>query len=97
MQKIIDAIGKVKALEDAIVAPSPNHEDIRLMKHAGNKAFVLASIPEYMGVALDCAARATGQPVIFRSSGGQKTTANTTPMGFRLAKTGEDSGVLWAV
>jgi hypothetical protein len=57
MQSILDTTGMVKALEEAIVAPSPNHEDIKLVKHARSKAFVLASIPDYMGAALDCARR----------------------------------------
>ena len=57
MQSVLDTTGTVKALEEAIVAPMPNHEDIRIVKHAKSKAFALASIPEYMGAALDCAAR----------------------------------------
>ena len=97
MQSVIETTGKVKALEEAIVAPSPNHEDIKLVKHPRSKAFALASIPDYMGDALDCAARTPGEPVSFRPPAARRTTGSTTSLGFRLAKTGEDSGVLWAV
>ena len=97
MQSVLDTTGTVKALEEAIVAPSPNHEDIKLVKHARSKAFALASIPDYMGDALDCAARTPGEPVSFKPSAGAKNYGKYYVMGFRLAKTGEDSGVLWAV
>ena len=97
MQSVLDTTGMVKALEEAIVAPLPNHEDIKLVKHARSKAFALASIPDYMGDALDCAARTPGEPVSFKPSAGAKNYGKYYVMGFRLAKTGEDSGVLWAV
>ena len=97
MQSVLDTTGTVKALEEAIVAPLPNHEDIKLVKHAKSKAFALASIPDYMGDALDCAARTPGEPVNFKPATGAKNYGKYYVMGFRLAKTGEDSGVLWAV
>lgn len=97
MRSILDTTKKVKTLEEAIVAPMPNHEDIKLVKHARSKEFVLASIPEYMGDALDCAARTPGEPVSFRPAAGGKNYGKYFAMGFRLAKAGDDSGVLWAV
>jgi hypothetical protein len=97
MQTILETTGKVKALDQAIVAPLPNHEDIKLVKHAGSKAFALASIPDDMGAALDCASRTPGEPVRYKPSAGAKSYGNYYALGFRLAKTGEDSGVLWAV
>jgi hypothetical protein len=97
MRSILDTTGKVKTLEEAIVAPVPNHEDIKLVRHARSKAFALASLPDYMGDALDCAARTPGEPVSFKSSAGGKNYGKYYAMGFRLAKAGEDSGVLWAV
>ena len=97
MQSVLETTGTVKALEEAIVAPLPNHEDIKLVKHARSKAFALASIPEYMGDALDCAARTPGEPVSFKPPASAKNYGKYYVTGFRLAKTGEDSGVLWAV
>ncbi len=97
MQSVLETTGTVKALEEAIVAPLPNHEDIKLVKHPRSKAFALASIPEYMGEALDCAARTPGEPVSFRRPASAKNYGKYYVTGFRLVKTGEDSGVLWAV
>ena len=79
----------MKALEEAIVAPSPNHEDIKLVKHARSKAFAVASIPDYMG---DCSGlrgpntRRTGE---FQTVRGEKNYGKYYATGFRLAKTGE--------
>ncbi|HYI95291.1 MAG TPA: hypothetical protein VEX68_17250 [Bryobacteraceae bacterium] len=97
MQSILEPTGMVKALEEAIVAPGTNHEDIMLVKHARSKAFVLASIPDYMGDALDCDVRTPGEPVSFRPPASAKSYGKYYVTGFRLAKTGEDSGVFWAV
>jgi hypothetical protein len=97
MQSILDTTGTVKALEEAIAAPLPNHEDIKLVKHARSKAFALASIPDYMSAALDCAARTPGEPLSFKPSAGAKNYGKYYAMGFRLAKLSEDSGVLWAI
>jgi len=97
MRSILDTTGKVKTLEEAIVATAPNHEDIKLVRHARSKAFALAALPDYMGDALDCAARAPGEPVSFKSTAGGKNYGKYYAMGFRMAKAGEDSGVLWAV
>jgi hypothetical protein len=97
MRSILDTTGKVRTLEEAIVAPVPNHEDIKLVRHARSKAFALASLPDYMGEALDCAARTPGEPVSFKPSAGGKNYGKYYAIGFRLAKAGEDTGVLWAV
>jgi hypothetical protein len=76
---------------------SRTHEDIKLVKHGNSKAFALASIPDYMGSALDCSSRAVGEPVGFKASAAGKTYGKYYAMGLRLVKAGEDSGVLWAV
>jgi len=97
MQNVLDTTGRVKTLEGAIVATVPSHEDVKTVKHSGSKAFTIAAVPEYMGAALDCAARTPGEPVGFKPSAGAKNYGKYFVTGFRLAKTGEDSGVLWAV
>ena len=97
MQNVLNTVGKVKALEEAIVASPPNHEDIKLVKHAGSKAFSLASVTDSMAASLDCAAGTPGEPVPFHPSTGANNAGKHYVMGFRLAKAGEDSGVLWAL
>ncbi len=64
MTGIASAIGPVNRLDEAIVAAQPNHPDMKLVKHRDEKAFVIASIPEYMGEAAKCDRRdADGDPI----------------------------------
>ncbi len=64
MTRIATAIGPVNRLDDAIVAAQPNHPDMKLVKHRDDKAFVIASIPEYMGEAAKCDRRdVDGDPI----------------------------------
>jgi hypothetical protein len=97
LRRVTATSGIVKHLDQAIVAAEPNHEDIKLVKHGNSKAFALASIPDYMGIALDCSSRAVGEPVAFNASAEGKNYGKYYAMGLRLVKVGEDSGVLWAV
>ena len=97
MQNVIETTGTVKRLDEAIVAPKPNHADIKLVKHKNSKAFALVSIPDYMASALDCKNRTPGEPVKFNAPAGEKSWGKYYAMGLRLTKAGEDSGVLWAV
>jgi hypothetical protein len=97
MHSVIETTGTVKRLEEAIVAPQPNHADIKLVKHASSRAFALVSIPDYMADALDCKGRTAGEPVAFKQSAGEKSWGKYYAIGLRLAKAGEDSAVLWAV
>ena len=84
-------------LDKATVTPQPNHADIKVVKHRNSSAFALVSIPDYMASALDCKARTVGEPVSFNAPTGEKSWGKYYAMGLRLAKAGEDSGVLWAV
>ena len=84
-------------LEEAIVAASPNHDEIELVKQSHSKAFVLVSIPDHMGEAMDCAHRTPGEQVMFKPAAGGKSNGTYYAMGLRLVKAGENSGVLWAV
>jgi hypothetical protein len=97
MHDVIENTGTVKRLEEATVAPQPNHADVKLVKHGSSKAFALASIPDYMARALECKARTMGEAPRFKDPAGDKSWGKYYAMGLRLAKTGEDSGVLWAV
>ncbi len=97
MQNVLETTGSVKRLDETIVAPQPNHADIKLVKHKNSRAFALVSIPDYMAGALDCKNRTPGEPVRFNAPEGEKSWGKYYAMGLRLAKEGEDSGVLWAV
>jgi len=97
MLNIIQTVGTVKQLDQALVAPQPNHADIKLVKHGNSKAFALVSIPDYMASALDCKGRAAGEPVAFNPSPEETKWGRYYAMGLRMLKAGEDSGILWAV
>lgn len=97
MQNVIETTGTVTRLDQAIVAPQPNHDDVKLVKHKNSRAFALASIPDYMANALDCKSRTAGERVRFNAPAGEKIWGTNYAMALRLAKAGEDSGVLFAV
>jgi hypothetical protein len=97
MRRVSVTAGIVKRLDKATVAAQPNHADIKLVKHANSDAFALVAIPDYMATALDCGSRTSGQPVSFVAPLGEKSYGKYYAIGLRLAKAGEDSGVLWAV
>jgi hypothetical protein len=97
MRRVSVRSGSVLRLDRAIVAPQPSHEDLKIVKHANQHAFVLVAIPDYMASALDCSSRVSGQPVRYIGASGGKTYGDYYATGLRLAKAGEDSGVLWAV
>ncbi len=59
------AVGPVKHLDEAIVAAQPYHQDMKLVKHSDDRAFVVASIPEYMGDAARCDRRDADADPIF--------------------------------
>ena len=88
MQNVIETTGTVKRLNEAIVAPQPNHADIKLVKHGNSKAFALVSIPDYMASALDCKGRTAGEPVSFNAPAGEKNWGKYYAMGLRLVKAG---------
>ena len=61
MNRTAAAVGAVKQLNNAIVAPQPFLEGIKLVKHGEARAFALVSIPEPMGDAANCAGRQPGE------------------------------------
>jgi hypothetical protein len=88
------AAGDIKNLDSAIVAPQPHHQDFRLVKHRDAEAFVIASIPEYMGEAASCERRnQAGEPdhIPQGASGYGKYYAT----GFSFTKGKANPSVLW--
>jgi hypothetical protein len=61
MTRAATALDADKTLDSAISAPEVHHDHVKLVKHPNESAFVIASIPEYMAVALDCARRKPGE------------------------------------
>ncbi len=97
MQRVIDSVGLVRDLSEAVVAAPVNHEDIKLVKQARDRTYALAAIPEYMGDSLDCAVRTGNEPRTNQPHAGAKNYGKYYAMGFKLKKAGEDTAVLWTV
>lgn len=97
MEKIADAAGPAKKLTDAIVAPEPSHPDLKLVGQPDHEAFVIASVPDYMAAAANCANRKPGEDPDFAPPRLGPRYGNYYATGFKLAKQVEDSGVLWTV
>ncbi|MEJ2007639.1 MAG: hypothetical protein P8Z30_05675 [Acidobacteriota bacterium] len=97
MERISTAVGSVKKLAQAIQAPEPSHPDIKLVKHSDRKAFVIASIPDYMAAAAVCTNRKAGGELNLTASPEATYKGNYYATGFKLAGEEADSGVLWTV
>ena len=85
-----------RSLDDAIVAPQPHHPDLKLVKHRHDNAFVIASIPEYMGDAAGCEHRNSDGNPDFRP-GAATGYGKYYACGFSLKESEADPAVLWIV
>ena len=95
MTRVAATVGPVKHLDEAIAA-QPHHQGIKLVRHADDKAFVIASIPEYMGDAAKCDRRdADGDPIFSPApaAGYGKYYAS----GFSLNEGQNHPAILWIV
>jgi hypothetical protein len=97
MERIAEAAGSARKLTDAIVAPAPSHPDIKLVRQRDSKAFVIASIPDYMAAAANCASRTPGGDLAFTVPSEGVKYGSYFATGFKMANEVEDSGVLWIV
>jgi hypothetical protein len=97
MKQIAETAGKVKSLKDALEAPQPHHDDIKLVKHTTPQAFVIVSIPDYMAEAADCTKLTQGGMPNFADPGSAKKYGNYYAVGFRLKKGGPGADILWLV
>jgi len=96
MARAAEAIGSVRRLEGAIVAPDVHHRALKLVKHPEDTSFVVASIPESMGVAADCERRRPDGDPDF--SGAQPAGYGTYyAAGFNVSNGNMDPATLWTV
>ncbi len=96
MGRMAGAVGKAGKLEEVISAPQPSHPDIRIVEHSGAKAYAIASIPDYMGEGADCNNRARGEGLALQEPQ-EKVYGGYYAIGFRMATSVQDAGVLWTV
>ena len=96
MASAAKAIGSVRRLDGAIVAPEVHHQALRLVKHAEDAAFVVASLPESMGVAADCERRRPdGDPDFSAATATGYGTYYAA--GFNFSNGNMDPATLWTV
>jgi hypothetical protein len=92
--RVADDAGAVKNLNDAIVAAQPHDPLMKRVKHGGDRAFVVVSVPESMGDQAMCADRKTGDKPVFRpvaAVGYGKYYVS----GFSMNEGKSTAGVLW--
>jgi len=97
MESIAQKVGRLKTLADGLEAPEPQHEDLRLVKHPGGKAFVIVSLPDYMAEAVDCSSLSASDQISFVPPPGEKKYGSYYATGFSFRIGGPDAGVLWLV
>ena len=96
MARAAEAIGSVRRLDGAIVAPEVHHRALKLVKHAEDAAFVIASIPESMGAAADCGRRRPdGDPDFSAAPAAGYGTYYAA--GFNFSNGNVDPATLWTV
>ena len=96
MARAAEAIGPVRRLDGAIVAPEVHHQALKLVRHAEDTAFVIASIPESMGAAADCGRRRPdGDPDFSAATAAGYGTYYAA--GFNLSNGNVDPATLWTV
>ncbi len=96
MARAADAIGPVRRLDGAIVAPEVHHQALKLVKHAEGAAFVIAALPESMGAAADCGRRRPdGDPDFSAAPASGYGTYYAA--GFNVSNGTVDPATLWTV
>ena len=55
-------VGKVQHLRDALEPVRPEHEDLRVVEHAGEHAYTLAAVPDSLASSFECEKRSTKHP-----------------------------------
>ncbi len=96
MTRAAEAIGSVRRLDGAIVAPEVHHPALKLVKHADDRAFLIASIPESMADAAHCERRGPdGEPHF--SAAPATGYGRYYAAGFSLSSGSADPAMLWIV
>jgi hypothetical protein len=96
MARLAETIGSTGRLSGAIVAPDVRHPAVKLVKHSEDSAFVIASIPDSMGIAADCGRRGPdGEPDFGDTAATGYGTYYAT--GFALSGGNMDAATLWIV
>ena len=96
MDRMAVILGDAKKLKDAISAPQPSNQDIRIVKHSRSNEFVIASIPNSMAEAADCSRMERGEDLSFDEDQ-EKVYGDYYAIGFQMEATVEDAGVLWTI
>ncbi len=94
MARAAESIGTVKNLDEALSAPEPHHQDLKLVKHRDDESFVIVSVPEYMGEAADCKRRKPDGGPEFRNVSA-KGYGKYYAAGFTLSSGTTEPGTLW--
>jgi hypothetical protein len=93
-------LGKVQHLHDALEPVRPEHEDLQVVEHAGEHAYTLVAVPDYLVGAFLCDKRSSKNPyVVADESGRQKNYGDYYAVLFTLRAPGDHPAaltLLWA-
>ena len=91
-------IGKVQHLHDALEPVRPEHEDLKVVEHAGERAYTLAAVPDSLASSFECEKRSTKHPYT-GDDAAQKVYGNYYAMLFTFRTAGDHPAaltLLWA-
>ena len=97
MAELAAETGKVRSLDSAVIAASPQHPELKLVRHQEEKAFVLVSIPDEMAATVECASRGRKTKAQLSKPSRETVYGNFYALGFSLAQDPEKPAVFWAV
>jgi hypothetical protein len=91
-------VGKVQHLHDALEPVKPEHEDLKVVEHAGEHAYTLAAVPDSLASSFECEKRSTKNPYA-GDNGAQKVYGNYYATLFTFRTAGDHPAaltLLWA-
>lgn len=92
-------LGPVQHLHDAIEPVQPEHDDLKVLRHAEEGAYTVAAVPDYLAEVFQCEPESTKHPYDVSPDAKQKMYGNYYAVLFSLRTPGEHAAalaLLWA-
>lgn len=88
-------VGTVQHLRDALEPVQPDHDDLQLVPHAGEDAYTVVAVPDYLAESFQCTKESTSHPYkAATESAQQKTYGNYYATLFALRTPGDHPATL---
>ena len=86
-------VGKVQHLHDALEPVKPEHEELKVVEHTGERAYTLAAVPDSLASSFECEKRSTEHPYT-GDDAAQKVYGNHYAMLFTFRTAGDHPAAL---